>query len=82
MLEQNEPYLPVDLRTCKRGDILISKHGTRLTYIGLASEGSYFEHEVAYPSPLLGHGTRTHNGQVFRNNREEADEDIVEIIHI
>ena len=83
MKKQNtEIYTPVDLRNCKKGDILISKHGTRLTYVGLSPSWYGFEHEVEYLEPPKGRGTRTHNGQVFRNCREEVDEDIVEIIHI
>lgn len=80
--KDNVEYLPVDLRTCKKGDILISKHGTRLKYIRPLPEDNYYDHEVEYPEPNCGNGTRTHNGQVFRKNREDTDEDIVEIIHI
>lgn len=75
--------MSVDLRTCKKGDILISKHGLRLTYLHPEPEGSYYDHRVAYPDHLhIGEGTRTHDGFVFRNARKEEDHDIVEIIHI
>jgi hypothetical protein len=73
---------PVDLRTCKKGDILISVHGLKLKYVRPCDEGNYYDHEVAYFEKFKGRGTRTHNGQVFRKNRMETDEDIVEIIHI
>lgn len=75
--------MSVDLRTCKKGDILISKHGLRLTYIEPLPEGHYYDHRVAYPKDShLGEGTRTHDGFVFRKARREEDHDIVEIIHI
>jgi len=75
--------MSVDLRTCKKGDILISKHGLRLTYVAPEPEGSYYDHRVVYPEEMnLGEGTRTHDGFVFRNARRTGDHDIVEIIHI
>ena len=70
---------PVDLRTCKPGDILISKHGMELTYVRALPEGHYMDHEVRYPDGVS--GTRTHDGFVFRKKRLEIDHDIVEIIH-
>ncbi|HSE99797.1 MAG TPA: hypothetical protein VLA48_02785 [Nitrososphaeraceae archaeon] len=75
----------IDLNTCKKGDILISKHGERLTYVRkLNPEIDYYDHEVSYNSELLGNGTRTNDGFVMRNEnaRLESDHDIVEIIHI
>ena len=72
----------IDLRTCKFGDILISKHGTKLTYIKPLPDDDYMDHEVSYNDPKLGNGTRTHDGFVFRKKRLESDEDIVEIIHL
>lgn len=78
--------MSVDLRTCKKGDILISKHGLRLTYIKPLPEEHYYDHKVAYPENfggiVKGEGSRTHDGFVFRKNRREEDHDIVEIIHI
>jgi hypothetical protein len=77
-----EPMLaPVDLRTCKKGDILITKYGLKLKYIRPLPENYYYDHEVEYPEPNRGNGTRTHDGHVFRKNRMESDEDIVKIIH-
>lgn len=74
-------YTPVDLRTCKYGDILISKHGLRLKYLRPLSEDDYMDHEVEYPDNR-GNGTCTHDGYTFRKKRMESDEDIVEIIHV
>lgn len=75
--------MSVDLRDCKPGDKLISKHGLMLTYVRALPEGDYMDHEVKYPniSPYKGSmGTRTHEGFVFRRNRLEEDHDIVEIV--
>ena len=71
--------MTVDLRKCKPGDILISKHGMKLEYIKPLPEGDYMDHEVKYPDGS--HGSRTHDGFVFRKKRMEGDHDIVEIIH-
>lgn len=75
--------MSIDLRNCKPGDQLISKHGLMLTYVRALPEEDYFDHEVKYPniSPYYGStGTRTNEGFVFRKNRLEDDHDIVEII--
>jgi hypothetical protein len=72
----------VDLRTCKPGDKLRSKHGMVLEYIGRTkyndSYSSAYPHDVRYPDGSR--GTRTNNGQVFCVNRLPEDHDIVEII--
>lgn len=73
----------VDLRNCKKGDKLLSKHGIILEYVGPLPEGHYYDHEVKYPddSTFKGSmGTRTHDGHVFRKNRQPEDHDIVEIL--
>lgn len=75
----------IDLNTCKEGDILISKHGAKLTYVKkLNSEIDYYDHEVKYKDKNLGNGSRTNDGFVMRNekSRLETDHDIVEIIYI
>jgi hypothetical protein len=69
----------VDLRTCKAGDILISKHGERLTYVRPLPAENYYDHEVKYANGS--YGSRIHDGHVYRINRLETDHDIVEIIH-
>ena len=75
--------MKVDLRTCKKGDILISSHNKRLKYIRPTSEHEYLDHVVEYEDSNLGQGTRTHDGYVFKLNRKpEIDEDIVKIINI
>jgi hypothetical protein len=71
----------VDLNTCKKGDILISKQGVKLKYVKpLDSNILYYDHEVAYLNKRKGRGTRTNDGHVFRHNRMDSDEDIVKII--
>lgn len=69
----------VDLRTCKKGDKLISKHGLVLTYVGPTEEGHYYDHYVTYPNGSG--GTRLHDGTTYRHNRMECDHDIVEIVN-
>ena len=73
----------VDLRDCKPGDKLLSKHGLMLTYVRALPEENYMDHEVRYPniSPYFGGtGTRTHDGFVMRRKRLPEDHDVVEII--
>lgn len=75
----------IDLNTCKKGDILISKHGLKLTYVKkLNPEVDYYDHEVKYEDRMMGNGTRTNDGFVMRNegNRLETDHDIIEIIYV
>lgn len=83
----------IDLRTCKKGDLLISSHGFILEYIGPTpwENYDYLDHVVRYVldkdrKPFdnqESYGTRTHDGFVFKNNRQpETDHDIVRIIHI
>jgi hypothetical protein len=73
----------VDLRNCKPGDKLISKHGLVLEYVRPLPEDGYMDHEVRYPdeAPYKGSiGTRTHEGYVMRRKRLEEDHDIVRIV--
>jgi hypothetical protein len=71
--------MPVDLRTCKEGDVLISKHGERLTYVGPLPENNYYDHEVRYANGS--YGSRNNDGSTYRKNSLPEDHDIVEIIH-
>lgn len=81
----------IDLRTCKRGDILISSHGAKLEYISPTpwKYMKYLDHVVRYVKHPDGssypdecYGTRTHDGYTYKSNRiPETDHDIVEIIH-
>jgi hypothetical protein len=68
----------VDLRECKEGDQLVSKHGMILTYVRPLSEYDYMDHEVRYPDG--GFGSRTHDGFVMKKKRLDTDHDIVQII--
>lgn len=79
----------IDLRNCKKGDILISSHGTKLEYVSPTPWEylAYLDHVVKYIEDKDGnkfddnsYGTRTHDGFVFAKSRMPSDEDIVEII--
>ena len=79
----------VDLRNCKKGDILISSQGSILEYVCPTpwKHYNYLDHVVKYISDKDGnnysednYGTRTHDGYVFKNKRiAETDHDIIEI---
>ena len=66
----------VDLRDCKPGDILVTRSGKTAEYVG-PSEG-YYDHEIKFEKNS--YGTRTHDGYVFRNNRRDDDEDIIQVL--
>ena len=71
--------MSVDLRNCKPGDKLLSRHGLILEYVRPLGENDYMDHQVRYPCG--GWGSRTHDGFVFRKSREpEIDHDIIEIL--
>lgn len=83
----------IDLRTCQRGDILISSHGMRLKYLRPTTELEYLDHVVQYPDNVdddieftndienIRTGTRSNDGYVYARKRiPETDHDIVEII--
>lgn len=81
----------INLNTCNPGDLLISRHGAILKYVGPTDKNQpegYFDHKVEYVmvdgelnTGQLGGGTRTNDGYVFRKNRKpETDHDIVSII--
>ena len=82
--------MKIDLNTCKKGDILISRHGATLEYIGKTPIGvyTYLDHVVRYIKDKDGksfgeneYGTRTNDGFVYAMKRiPEIDHDIVEII--
>ncbi len=69
----------IDLRTCKPGQKLRSKHGLILTYSKYSLD-DYYPHEVIYPNGSR--GTRINDGHVFYKNRMKEDHDIVEILPI
>lgn len=68
----------VDLRKCKTGDKLLTIHGMILTYVKPLGGENYYDHEVMYPNGS--YGNRTHDGFVFRNNRQFGDHDIIKIL--
>lgn len=77
----------VDLNTCKKGYILISKHGAILKYLEPLPEEHYYDHRVDYVyfdgqinDGDLGSGTRNNDGTVFKNKPLYTDHDIVAII--
>jgi hypothetical protein len=84
---------PVDLRLCKKGDILISRHGAILRYVKPTDEdfmyNKGFTHLVKYDkNEVLGihtsnsHGTRTNDGRVFVNKSLPEDHDIAFVIYL
>lgn len=80
----------IDLRTCKKGDVLISSHGAILEYVAPTpwKHCTYLDHVVKYIKDKDGkffgkdcYGTRTHDGFTYvKNRRPETDHDIVKII--
>lgn len=71
----------IDLRNCKKGDRLLTKHGTILEYVEpLDSDRYYYSHRIQYPNGSF--GTRVDSGHVMKNEsrRLESDEDIIEIL--
>ncbi len=69
----------IDLRDCKPGDILVTRSGKTVEYVGPTEKGNYYDHVVKYNG---GHsyGSRTHDGYVFRKNRRDDDEDIIHVL--
>jgi hypothetical protein len=63
----------VDLRTCD----LVSRHAKYLTYVEPLPDENYMDHRVMYLNGS--YGSRTHDGYVYRKNREESDHDIMPI---
>ena len=80
----------IDLRKCKKGDILISTHGAKLEYIAPTpcKHYTYLDHVVRYIEDENGksfaddnYGTRTNDGYVFSKNRKpETDHDIAKVL--
>jgi hypothetical protein len=71
----------ISLMKCKKGDVLISKHGKAFIY-------SHYDKKRQYPHVIFdaltesNEHTRITSGHVFRKNRQELDHDIVKIISI
>lgn len=73
----------VDLRKCKKGDLLIGIHGGRYEYIEPANEFDYYDHYIQHIDKSYGPSSRTHDGYTFRNKRiPETDDDIIKIISV
>lgn len=78
----------INLNDAKIGDILISKHGSILEYIGLNSPPyNYYPHKVRFllkdgkiNEGEIGEGSRNDDGTVMKKNRRHEDEDIIAII--
>lgn len=79
--------MEIDLRKCKKGDVLFCKNGAICIYDRPTEESDYYDHYVDYlfagdkfNDGNLGKGTRTHDGFVFRQNRKEEDFDVIRIV--
>lgn len=73
----------VDLRTCEKGDILISALGAELRYVRPTINNEHLDHLVEYCDSNLGEGTRTDDGYAFKHNRiPSKDHDIVKIFKL
>ena len=80
----------IDLNTCNPGDVIISRHGVEMEYVGRTPMHglTYLDHVIRYvkradgtPFPAKSYGTRTNDGYVFKNKRlPEVDHDVVQII--
>ena len=71
---------PIDLNTCKEGDLLISHYGLVLTYVRKRNDDKPYPHLVRYPDGS--HGTRCDNGKTYINRSLPEDHDIVSIVHL
>jgi len=67
----------IDLNQCKAGDKLLSSLGSVLVYIEKKS-GPEYPHVIMYPNGSF--GTRSDNGQVYKNHHLPSDHDIVEVL--
>lgn len=81
--------MEIDLRKCKAGDVLISKHGAKLVYVSHLGEDNDYPHEVMFTEDFGegedkvhkgSTGTRIDSGHVFKARREPFDHDIVKVI--
>ena len=73
----------VDLRECRKGDVLISALGAKLEYVEPLPVDNYYDHKVKHVDGEYAgsFGTRIDDGHVFRYNRmPEYDHDIVQVI--
>lgn len=68
---------PIDLRTCKKGDQLISRGGFRFTYL-YASGAGRFPHKATYDGTTM--GSFTDSGRFLPD--ADSKYDIVRIVHL
>ena len=71
----------ISLMKCKRGDVLISKHGKAFVY-GYYDKKRPYPHIVFDALTELREQSRITSGHVFKKNRLDTDHDIVKIIFI
>lgn len=57
-----------NMSQCNPGDILLTRDGTLVNYVGLRSEYKNTPHIIKYPNETL--GTRTNEGCVFDYDEE------------
>lgn len=71
----------IDLRECKKGDILLTRQGDILIYDEYV-ENDFYPHKIIYPSGSS--GSRIDSGHVMKNpeKRLDSDRDVIEIIKI
>lgn len=77
-LEFDESPNSIDLRSCSRGDKLITRDGSIMYYKEPLPDIEYFDHLVWYDEAKTKVGSRTHSGKTLKAS--EMDSDIVEII--
>lgn len=68
------PY--INLKNCKKGDLLVLKDGQLAQYIEHKPE-RYFPHDIQYYNEFKSKGTRCDDGSVYKKNRKEFDFDVV-----
>ena len=69
----------ISLMKCKKGDVLISKHGKAFIYDKYDKKRPY-PHIIFDALTELREHSRITSGHVFKKNRLETDDDIVKII--
>lgn len=90
LINKNDMENNIDLSKCKKGDMLLSRHGAILEYISPTPWGEYkyLDHVVRYVKDNYGnsfgednYGTRTNDGYAYAKKRiPEIDHDIVKIL--
>lgn len=68
------PY--INLKNCKRGDLLVLKNGSLAKYLEHRPE-QYFPHDIQYYDEFKSRGTRCDDDSDYKKNRKEFDFDVV-----